>query len=164
MTLYNVSLYHSVVCMPSIPQFVQISVPYLPQLHVQRLSYTNKLLYIENSHIFCGTLCRKKRKESALVNFWYTIDTNLWYQWFHTDKIILILHQDTYLPRNLLSPSANHRFATFATCHFLFTFTSMYVYMDTQKELYPIMCRRQKARLSQIQKALGFMTLQAQVG
>ena len=59
-------------------------------------------------------ICRKK-KESALVNFWSplcTIDTNLWYRWFHTDKIILILDQDTFLPRNLLTPSANHRFAS----------------------------------------------------
>ena len=49
------------------------------------------------------------------MNFWSplcTIDTNLWFRWFHTDKIILILDHDTYLPRNLLSPSANHRFAT----------------------------------------------------
>ena len=41
-----------------------------------------------------------------------TIDTSLWYRWFHTDKIIIILEQDTYLPRNLLSPSANGRFAS----------------------------------------------------
>lgn len=66
-------------------------------------------------HCFFISCLDRKKKESALVNFWLhlcTIDTNLWYRWFHTDKVILILDQDTYLPRNLLSPSANNRFAS----------------------------------------------------
>jgi len=57
----------------------------------------------------------RRPRESPLITFWRplcTIDTNQWYRWFHSDKIVLILQQDSYLPRNLLAPSSNGRFAS----------------------------------------------------
>ena len=60
-------------------------------------------------------LSSRKPRESPLIAFWRplcSIDTSLWYRWFHSDKIILILEQDTYLPRNLLIPSPNGRYAS----------------------------------------------------
>lgn len=88
-------------------------------LHLVTSELTGILHKLKKIRIFRGVcvccICRKK-KESALVNFWSplcTIDTSLWYRWFHTNKIILILDQDTYLPRTLLTPSlTHHRYAT----------------------------------------------------
>ena len=36
----------------------------------------------------------------------------LWSKWFHTDKILLILHRDSPLPSHLLSPSPYGRYST----------------------------------------------------
>ena len=57
----------------------------------------------------------RRPRESPLITFWRplcTIDTSLWYRWFHSDKIVLVLQQDSFLPRNLLAPSSNGRFAS----------------------------------------------------
>lgn len=50
-----------------------------------------------------------------LFQFWRplcTIDTSQWFRWFHSDKIVLVLHQDSALPRNLIQPSSNGRYAS----------------------------------------------------
>ena len=50
-----------------------------------------------------------------MFQFWRplcTIDTSQWFRWFHSDKIVLVLHQDSTLPRNLLQPSSNGRYAS----------------------------------------------------
>ncbi len=55
------------------------------------------------------------RGHTALFQFWRplcTIDTSQWFRWFHSDKIVLILHQDSTLPRNLLQPLPNGRYAS----------------------------------------------------
>ena len=52
---------------------------------------------------------------TSLFQFWRplcTIDTSQWFRWFHSDKIVLVLHQDSALPRNLLHPSTNGRYAS----------------------------------------------------
>ena len=40
------------------------------------------------------------------------MDISQWFRWFHSDKIILVLRQDSALPRHLLQPSLNGRFAS----------------------------------------------------
>ena len=50
-----------------------------------------------------------------LAKFWKplcTIDVNTWPNWFHTDKVILILNQDTVLPPHIVQPSSSGRYST----------------------------------------------------
>lgn len=64
---------------------------------------------------FHSTLSFSYRGHTALFQFWRplcTIDTSQWFRWFHSDKIVLILHQDSMLPRNLLQPLPNGRYAS----------------------------------------------------
>lgn len=60
-------------------------------------------------------VCSAFRSYSSLVNFWRplcTIDTSQWYRWFHSDKVVLVLRQNTTLPAHLLQPSPSGRYAT----------------------------------------------------
>ncbi len=41
-----------------------------------------------------------------------TIDTSQWFRWFHSNKIPLVLQQDSSLPTHLLSPAPSGRYAT----------------------------------------------------
>ncbi len=55
------------------------------------------------------------RSFTSLVNFWRpmcTIDTSQWFRWFHSNKIPLVLQQDSLLPTHLLNPAPSGRYAT----------------------------------------------------
>ena len=55
------------------------------------------------------------RSSLALCKYWTplcSLDINIWPKWFHTDKIVLILSQDSALPPHLLYPSSSGRYST----------------------------------------------------
>ena len=41
------------------------------------------------------------------------MDINIWPRWLHTDKIILVLNQDSVLPQHLIHPSDSGRYSSF---------------------------------------------------
>ena len=50
----------------------------------------------------------------VLCKYWNivcSIDINIWPKWFHTDKIVLVLNQDSALPPHLLYPSSSGRYS-----------------------------------------------------
>lgn len=54
-------------------------------------------------------------RSSPLHQYWRplcTIDTSQWYRWFHSDKLVLILHPEYPLPRNLLVVSSTGRYGS----------------------------------------------------
>lgn len=52
---------------------------------------------------------------SVMCKYWTplaSLDINIWTKWMHTEKIILVLSQDSALPPHLLHPSSSGRYST----------------------------------------------------